>query len=245
MAIAKLELGPGDVLVVQSKNRVPQDVLDRIKTYVEPQLPHGVKILVIDPSVTLSSDYNRHREPDVMSDLINRAREFARAKHAEQLRNYTGLPYFTHLEEVAGLVERAGLSEFAVAAAWLHDSVEDTDTTVAEVTSLFGMAVAILVNVLTDTPPAEGLNRDRRKAMDRARLAIAPWEAQGIKCADLVSNTSTIVKHDPGFAKRYLPEKRAILEVLTRAPPALRDPAWASLIDAERQLEAPPDAPSR
>lgn len=54
LAIAKLELGPGDVLVVQSKNRVPREVLDRIKTYVEPQLPHGVKILVIDRSVTLS-----------------------------------------------------------------------------------------------------------------------------------------------------------------------------------------------
>lgn len=171
-----------------------------------------------------------------MSDLIIRSREFAREKHAEQLRNYTGLPYFTHLEEVAGLVERAGLSEFAVAAAWLHDVVEDTDATVADITTLFGMAVAILVKALTDTPPGEGLNRDKRKAMDRARLAIAPWEAQGIKCADLISNTSTIVKYDPGFAERYLGEKRAILEVLTRAPEPLREQAWASLHTAERDL---------
>ncbi|UEM08568.1 hypothetical protein J4G43_027720 [Bradyrhizobium barranii subsp. barranii] len=86
-----------------------------------------------------------------------------------------------------------------------------------------------MVIALTDTPPRPGINRDGRKAIDRKRLSEASPEVQGIKCADLISNTSTIVKHDPDFAKRYLPEKRAILEVLTRAPAPLRDQAWASL----------------
>ncbi|MCC8952850.1 hypothetical protein H8B02_05035 [Bradyrhizobium sp. Pear77] len=44
-------------------------------------------------------------------NLIEMAREFAREKHALQKRNYTGEPYFVHLEEVAGIVERTGLSE--------------------------------------------------------------------------------------------------------------------------------------
>ena len=87
-------------------------------------------------------------------------------------------------------------------------------------------------------PPTHGLNRDMRKRIDRDRLSQADAETQGIKCADLTSDTSTIVKHDPGFAKRHLPEKLAILEALTRARAPLREMAWTTLIEAERQLEA-------
>jgi len=173
-----------------------------------------------------------------LNDLIIRAREFAREKHAEQKRNYTGEPYFVHLEEVAGMVERAGLSETAIAAAWLHDVVEDTDVSAVRISAEFGVNVAVMVHDLTDMPPAPGLNREQRKILDQARLARAGAETQGIKCADLISNTSTIVQHSPGFAKRYLPEKRAVLQILTRAPANLLDHAWASLIDAEKRLEA-------
>ncbi|MBR0945248.1 MULTISPECIES: HD domain-containing protein [Bradyrhizobium] len=173
-----------------------------------------------------------------MTELIIRAREFAREKHAAQKRDYTGAPYFVHLEEVAGMVERAGLSEFAIAAAWLHDVVEDCSIPLFEVRERFGLAVAIMVRDLTSTPPMPGENRASRQEIDRARLANSGPETQGVKCADLISNTATIVKHDPGFAKRYLPEKRALLAVLTRAPAPLRDQAWASLLEAERELEA-------
>lgn len=172
-----------------------------------------------------------------MNDLIFRAREFARERHAQQLRKYIGLPYFTHLDEVAGFVERAGLSEEAIAVAWLHDVVEDTPTPLSEIVERFGGNVAEMVSMLTDEPPRPGLNRGDRKVIDSARLAGALPEVQGIKCADLISNTSTIVKYDPGFARIYLPEKRAILDVLTRAPAPLRDQAWASLRAAEAEIQ--------
>ena len=80
-------------------------------------------------------------------------------------------------------------------------------------------------------PPAEAVrllsdlevgSRVERKAYSRARLASAPAWVQTIKCADLISNTSSIVLHDPKFAVTYLAEKRALLEVLTLAHPALR-----------------------
>jgi (p)ppGpp synthase/HD superfamily hydrolase len=48
-------------------------------------------------------------------NIVERAREFAREKHAKQLRNCTNEPYFVHLEEVAGLVERVGISKEAIA----------------------------------------------------------------------------------------------------------------------------------
>lgn len=168
--------------------------------------------------------------------LINKAREFARAKHITQIRKYTFEPYFVHLEEVAGLVERAGLSETAIAAAWLHDAIEDQDVKIEEIITEFGAHVAYLVFDLTDVPASKGLNRDTRKKMDVSRLSLAMPDAQGIKCADLISNTSTIVKYDPGFARQYLPEKRAVLGVLTRAPDSLKQQAWASLQQAEEDL---------
>ncbi|MCW2194980.1 (p)ppGpp synthase/HD superfamily hydrolase [Bradyrhizobium elkanii] len=171
-------------------------------------------------------------------NLIESAREFAREKHAPQKRNYTDEPYFVHLEEVAGIVERAGLTEAAIAAAWLHDTVEDTDATLPEICAKFGSAVALMVLDLTDTPPGPGLNRASRREIDRRRLAAAGPETQGIKCADLISNTSTIVMHNRGFATKYLPEKRATLEILTKAPAPLLDQAWASLRAAEVELAA-------
>jgi guanosine-3',5'-bis(diphosphate) 3'-pyrophosphohydrolase len=75
-------------------------------------------------------------------------------------------------------------------------------------------------------------NRAERKAASRARLAAAPGWVQTIKCADLISNTSSIVKHDPKFAVTYLEEKRLLLDVLTKADPRL-------VAIARQQSEAP------
>ena len=171
-----------------------------------------------------------------MQSLVLKAREFAREAHKDQLRRYTGDPYYLHLEEVAGMVAVAGLSQEAIAAAWLHDTIEDQSVSTLSLLRQFGKETTKLVVALTDTPAGPGLNREKRKAMDRDRLARASAEAQSIKCADLISNTSSIVKHDPDFAKVYLPEKRAILEALTRAHPKLLAMAWASLRRAEDDL---------
>jgi len=88
-----------------------------------------------------------------MDSLVLKAREFAREAHKAQPRKYTGEPHFVHLEEVANLVANAGLSDAAVAAAWLHDVVEDQDVTVATITATFGMEIATMVLALTDEPP--------------------------------------------------------------------------------------------
>ena len=59
---------------------------------------------------------------------------------------------------------------------------------------------------------------------------------QTIKCADLISNTSSIVDHDRVFAKVYLAEKRLTLEVLTAADPRLLDLAWVILEAGEAEI---------
>jgi guanosine-3',5'-bis(diphosphate) 3'-pyrophosphohydrolase len=85
----------------------------------------------------------------------------------------------------------------------------------------FGAVVASYVDWLTDQSRPEDGNRAARKQKDRDRIRNAPPEVHSIKCADLISNTSTIVKYDPEFAKVYLKEKRQLLEVLTGADPVL------------------------
>ncbi len=171
-----------------------------------------------------------------MSNLVNKAREFAREKHAAQLRRYTEQPYFVHLEEVAALVERTGLSENAIAAALLHDVVEDQGVPIEAICANFNPDVSLMVLDLTDIPAGKGLNRAERKTVDAHRLSRASADTQSIKCADLISNTSSIVQHDPGFARLYLKEIRQVLEVLQKANDRLRQQAWASLQQAEEVL---------
>lgn len=145
--------------------------------------------------------------------------QFAMEKHSGQARKYTGVPYVTHLAEVAGIVSTVLPQPMVIAIAWLHDVMEDQGVSAAELEDHFGLEVALGVATLSDME--EG-SRANRKAASRARLARAPSWIQTIKCADLISNTSSIVMHDQKFAVTYLEEKRALLEVLTLAHPGLR-----------------------
>lgn len=155
---------------------------------------------------------------------------FARHAHRAQQRKYTGNPYSDHLAEVAGIAISAGLHtsivrpETLLATAWLHDCVEDQGVEYAQLCCQFGLVVADGVMLLSDL---EVGNRAERKAAGRKRLAAAPGWVQTIKCADLISNTSSIVMHDPKFAATYLEEKRLLLAVMERADPRLRALAMA------------------
>lgn len=151
--------------------------------------------------------------------LEQKALAFATAAHAAvgQIRKYTGEPYIVHPIEVAEIVRTVPHTEEMIAAALLHDVVEDTKITIDVIKEQFGDTVAFYVDRLTDTPKVEGgPNRKARKALDRARLAASPAEVQTIKLADFISNTFSIVEHDPNFAKVYLEEKRQALDLLNK-----------------------------
>lgn len=154
--------------------------------------------------------------------LEERAKYFATGAHAAvaQMRKYSEEPYIVHPIRVANYVAAAGGTSHMIAAAYLHDVVEDTRTTVTDIERNFGGTVASLVQELTDCAKEEG-NRAFRKEVDRERLSLASPEAQTIKLADLIDNTSTIIRHDPKFATQYLKEKRALLEVMTKGDPVL------------------------
>jgi (p)ppGpp synthase/HD superfamily hydrolase len=138
-----------------------------------------------------------------------------------QLRKYTYEPYIVHPAEVAGIVASIGGTESQIAAAWLHDVVEDTGVTIEVIRAEFGDEIATLVGWLTDVSRPEQGNRAHRKAIDRAHTAAAPGAAQTVKLADLISNTRSIVAHDAKFAETYLSEKRELLKVMTKGDPVL------------------------
>lgn len=86
--------------------------------------------------------------------------------------------------------------EEMIAAAWLHDVVEDTPATLYDVEKEFGTGVAELVENLTDiSKPGDG-NRLTRKSIDKKHIARASQRAKTIKLADLIDNASDISKHE-------------------------------------------------
>lgn len=159
-----------------------------------------------------------------MGNLVFEAMVFAMHVHKNQKRKFTGNPYFNHLSEVAGIVgsvERT--SDITQAVAWLHDSIEDQGISPNEIVKRFGKHVRIGVEALSDL---ETGTREERKRLSRNRLAKQPGWIQNIKVADIISNCSSVLIHDPSFATVYLAEKRLLLEVLTKASPELLSVAW-------------------
>ena len=173
-----------------------------------------------------------------MTDLILRADKFAKNAHAGQVRKYTNVPYVMHPRSVAFLVSLVpDHTTEMIAAALLHDVVEDTPITLDEIEAEFGKEVRDLVYWLTDQSKPEDGNRKARKAIDRDHIAKAPAQAQTIKVADLIDNSSSIVQYDPDFARVYMREKEALLDVLVNADPSLLRIARTIISDYKKRKD--------
>lgn len=179
-----------------------------------------------------------------MSDLVARARAFAVDEHRriDHRRKYNGQPYEVHLAAVADLVAAVTDDPETIAAAWLHDIVEDTPVTLNDVADAFGPTVAALVGELTDVSrPGDG-NRAARKAIDRSHLAAASSRAKTVKLADLVDNADDICRFDARFGRVYLAEMAALLEVLGDGHPTLLAKAEKTHAHWSARLAASPPA---
>lgn len=177
-------------------------------------------------------------------DLIKRAQVFAHKAHNSigQKRKYSGEPYWVHTDAVAAKVASIGGTPEMVAAAHLHDVLEDVtpcdksgkynyDTIVAE----FGQTVADFVVQLTDVYTKAAypkLNRAARHDLERERLAKISVEAKTIKLADLHDNTASIVANDKDFAKVYLREKLELLPYISEGHPELLQQCAVQVIAA-------------
>jgi (p)ppGpp synthase/HD superfamily hydrolase len=125
------------------------------------------------------------------SPLVRAALEKAREAHAGQVRNGSGgMPYVEHPMTVASRLEEQGYGDEVLAAALLHDVVEDSETTLEEIRELFGDKVAGLVGALTDDESIDSYRE--RKAEHRERVAAAETEALAIYGADKLTNVITL-----------------------------------------------------
>ena len=163
-----------------------------------------------------------------MKDLVSHARDWAIAKHGDQTygKGPDAKPYAYHLGAVAEIAAPYG--ETAQVAAWLHDVIEDTATSEADVRTEFGDRIARLVKFLTDE---EGEDRSARKLKTNAKLAAVTGEdtlALIVKAADRLANLRASSK--PGSEKqlaKYRGEHPEFRKAVYR--PDLCEPVWAEI----------------
>jgi guanosine-3',5'-bis(diphosphate) 3'-pyrophosphohydrolase len=130
--------------------------------------------------------------------LVIQAAHFAADKHRDQRRKgVRNTPYINHPLEVAERLNRvAGIEDPTIlAAAILHDTIEDTETTRAELASLFGNAIAALVAELSDD---KGLTWQQRKRLEIEHAPRLSPTAKLIKLADKTCNVADTASNPPG-----------------------------------------------
>ncbi|HTG57181.1 MAG TPA: HD domain-containing protein [Niabella sp.] len=182
-----------------------------------------------------------------MDESLNKIIVFTDKAHGHQTRKYTPDRYIVHPVRVMQLCQVYTNQLPLLAAALLHDVLEDTTTTEADIhtflLTLMPLAEANktvqLVKELTDIYTKERYplwNRHKRRTMEAARLADVSGDAQTIKYADIIDNSKEIIPNAPGFAHRFLTECKAILLLTTKGNAVLRQMALEHVNDGLDEL---------
>jgi guanosine-3',5'-bis(diphosphate) 3'-pyrophosphohydrolase len=152
--------------------------------------------------------------------LILKAAALALRAHEGQKRKYSGLPYITHPARVAGRVGiLPGVTEELVAAAYLHDVLEDVPAITREMIEAETNAqVGFYVDCMTNRSKDSGLPRAQRKAMDRDHLSKIPDEVKQIKALDRIDNLLDCMEAPKDFKKLYSQESLLLADVLGTGP---------------------------
>ena len=136
----------------------------------------------------------QHYKPDVNEALLNKAYVYAMQKHGSQKRA-SGDPYFSHPLEVAAILTDMRLDEATIAIALLHDTIEDTDATRAEIDQLFGPEIGKLVEGLTKLKKLDLVSKKAVQAENLRKLLLAISDDVRVllvKLADRLHNMRTL-----------------------------------------------------
>ena len=147
----------------------------------------------IEELAPLLTSYRR-RHPKQPVTLVNRAYETARRAHQNQMRS-SGEAYINHPIAVARIVAEIGLDEVSLAAALLHDAVEDTEITLEDVRRDFGDEVAELVDGVTKLERLQFDSREEQQAATMRKMLVAiarDIRVLVIKLADRLHNMRTL-----------------------------------------------------
>src|SRR6266700_1718816 len=146
--------------------------------------------------------------PNTSEALLNRAYVYAMRAHGEQTRA-SGDPYFSHPLEVAAILTDLKLDDATIVAALLHDTIEDTEATRAEIDHVFGHEIGALVEGLTKSKRLELVSREAKQAENLRKLLLAIADDVRvllIKLADRLHNMRTLEFVAPTARRRIAEE---------------------------------------
>src|SRR5580692_294256 len=144
-------------------------------------------------------DRVKQYNPKADEELLNRAYVYAMKAHGEQTRD-SGDPYISHPLQVAAILTDLKLDDATIAAALLHDTIEDTDATRAEIDRLFGPEIGRLVEGLTKLKRLDLVTKEAKQAENLRKLLLAIADDVRvllIKLADRLHNMRTIEYQPP------------------------------------------------
>lgn len=168
-----------------------------------------------------------------MEAALEKIKEFADAAHGNQQRKYTPERYIVHPVRVMEMCRTHTGKLPVLAAALLHDVLEDTPVTREKLLQFLKTVmeeedaaetlrlVVELTDVFTKTRHPRW-NRKKRKARESGRIQKTSADSQTVKYADIIDNCREIVEHDPDFAKVFLRECKALLNVIPNGDEILR-----------------------
>jgi guanosine-3',5'-bis(diphosphate) 3'-pyrophosphohydrolase len=173
------------VIEKQAQSRKPQmmrqyDLIERVKAY----------------------------NPNTNEALLNRAYVYAMKAHGDQ-RRASGDPYFSHPIEVAAILTDLKLDDSTIAAALLHDTIEDTAATRSEIDQLFGHDIGVLVEGLTKLKKLDLVTKEAKQAENLRKLLLAIADDVRVllvKLADRLHNMRTL-DYMPAAARRRTAEE--------------------------------------
>ncbi|UYN99941.1 MAG: bifunctional (p)ppGpp synthetase/guanosine-3',5'-bis(diphosphate) 3'-pyrophosphohydrolase [Devosia sp.] len=146
--------------------------------------------------------------PNADEQLLNKAYVYAMQKHGSQKRA-SGDPYFNHPLEVAAILTELKLDDASIAVGLLHDTIEDTDATRAEIDQLFGSEIAAIVDGLTKIERLNLMSREEAQAENLRKLLLAISQDVRVllvKLADRLHNMRTLQYVPPEKQRRIAQE---------------------------------------
>ena len=187
--------------------------------------------------------------------ILDQVKSFAAFAHGDQVRKYSGEAYVYHLFRVMNTCYLYHNSLPVLAAALLHDVLEDTTTTPEELRRYLYKTMPHpeeadetlrLVIELTDVYTQRAypqLNRRARKEREHERLATISRDAQTIKYADIIDNATNVAENDPQFAPVLLNEYSSLLDRLYDGEPHLYKKSREKVAECLAQVQGKVNSP--
>jgi guanosine-3',5'-bis(diphosphate) 3'-pyrophosphohydrolase len=181
-------------------------------------------------------------------ETLHEIENFARQAHEGQERKYESGPYIIHPMRVMDICGKYTQDKNVLAAALLHDVLEDTPVTEEQLNRFLSSVmpsedarlVLLYVIELTDVYTKNNFpewNRRKRKMKETQRLSVASPGAQTIKYADIIDNSHSIVNTDTDFAEKYLYECRSLLKEMKQGELRLRNKAIETVNECLERLK--------